>query len=59
MQYVAVDITHIGKANWRAYIPLLDDFVDATSEDRARYEAYRKVEESLGLKSFTLTWREV
>lgn len=59
MKYVIVDIMHIGKANWRAYIPLLDDFVDATSEDRVRHEAYRQIEEALGLKSFVITWREV
>ena len=38
---------------------LLDDFVDATSEDRVRHEAYRQIEEALGLKSFVITWREV
>lgn len=58
-QYVHADVTHIGNSNWRAYIPLLDDFVHETSRPKLEYEAYRQIEEALGLKSFVITWREV
>ena len=56
--YIHVDVTHIGNSNWRAYVPLLDDFIHETSRPRLEYEVYRFVEKSQGLHSFTIIWRE-
>lgn len=41
-----------------AYIPFLQEFVYATSKAKLEHECYRVAEETQGLRSFVLTWRE-
>ena len=57
--YIPADVSHVARGHWRAYVPFLDDFVDATSRPALEYEVFRLVEESHGLRGFVITWREV
>ena len=57
--YIPADVTHVARGHWRAYVPFLDDFADATSRPALEHEVFRRVEESHGLRSFVITWREV
>ena len=59
MNYIPVDITHVRRNEWTAYVTTLDDFVHESSKPRLEHEVYRRIEETQGLHSFNIVWREV
>lgn len=58
LKYVQATLSHHGNAEWRAYVPALDDVFIATSRAKVEYNVFRAVEEAEGLKSFSIVWTE-
>lgn len=57
--WVPVDIQHVSRGEWRAYIPGYDQYVHETSKPKLEYETFRVLEEAFGLRAFSIIWREV
>lgn len=57
--YLRADIQHVSRGVWRAYIPRLDDFAEASSQPKLEHEVYRVCEEAYGLRGFVITWNQV
>lgn len=58
MIYVHTDLWHVKTGEWLAHIPMYDLEVTASSKPKVEYAAYAHIEQAIGLKSFSIIWRE-
>ena len=55
-RYLPVDLHHIRRGQWLAYITDLDLVVTATNSDAAKRETRRLIEETEGEHDFEIIW---
>lgn len=57
-EYIPVDLQHVSRGQWRAYVPSLGLFVHGSSENDIKYGVWGEIEEATGTHDFRITWRE-
>lgn len=56
MRYIQAAIGQRSRDEFYVYLPHLDLTVIASTEEKAKSEAWRLTEEAEGLKAFTIVW---
>lgn len=58
MRYIRADLFHVRRGEWLGRVDDYDLEVYASSEEKVRLEVFRQIEQTEGLKSFSIIWRE-
>lgn len=56
MRYVRADIQKVTSRDWRGFLPDEELFFAGSSEEEAKAEARRIIEETTGLNDFEFVW---
>jgi hypothetical protein len=58
VRYIRADLFHVARGEWIGRVNDYDLEVYASSEEKVRYEVFRQIEATQGLKSFSIIWGE-
>lgn len=58
-RWIRADIQKVTSSDWRGFFPDYEQFFAGSTEDEAKEEARRILEETTGLKDFRIVWLNV
>lgn len=54
--WIPVELHHVSRGEWLAYIPSLDAQVTGTSENSVRANVLEEIESAQGIRDFSVVW---